>query len=104
MMKKFFVFVFSCLILFGCEPKEQTETANEFTRSSVVNSQDSSNIQYNIKWDNIDYSPVDIRIITLKKDGEIHDYVVANNYIGRAGGLSISHWAGCKCLKNNKIK
>lgn len=104
MMKKFFALVFSCLILFSCGTKEQKETVNEFTRSSVVNSGDSSNIQYNIKWDNIDYSPVDIRIVTLKKDGEIHNYVVANNYIGRAGGLSISHWAGCKCLKNNNIK
>lgn len=100
MMKKFFVLVFSCLILFGCGSKEQTETVNEFTRSSVINSRDSSNIQYNIEWDNINYSPVDIRIITLKKDGEIHDYVVANNYIGRAGGLSIDHWPGCKCFKN----
>lgn len=102
MMKKFFVLVFSCLILFGCGSSEQKETVNEFTRNSVINSQDSSNIQYNIDWDNINYSPVDIRIVTLKKGDEIHDYVVANNYIGRAGGLSIDHWAGCKCLKNNK--
>ena len=102
-MKKFFVLVFSCLILFSCGPKEQTETVNEFTRSSAINSTESSNIQYNIKWDNIEYTPVDIRIVTLKKDDEIHDYVVANSYItGRAGGLVIDHWPGCKCLKNNK--
>lgn len=98
-MKKFFVLVFSCLILFGCGSNEQKETVNEFTRSSIINSMDSSNIQYNIQWDNINYSPVDIRIITLKKNGETHDYVVANNYIGRAGGLSIDHWPGCKCFK-----
>ena len=102
-MKKFFVLVFSCLILFSCGTKESQEpkgTINEFTRNSVINSADSSNIQYNIAWDNINYSPVDIRIVTLKKNGETHDYVVANNYIGRAGGLSIDHWPGCKCFKN----
>lgn len=98
-MKKFFVLVFSCLVLFGCGSNEQKEIVNEFTRSSIINSMDSSNIQYNIQWDNINYSPVDIRIITLKKNGETHDYVVANNYIGRAGGLSIDHWPGCKCFK-----
>ena len=99
-MKKFFALVFSCLILFSCGTKEPKGTVNEFTRNSVINSTDSSNIQYNITWDNINYSPVDIRIVTLKKNGETHDYVVANNYIGRAGGLSIDHWPGCKCFKN----
>ena len=99
-MKKFFVLVFSCLILFSCGTKEPKGTVNEFTRNSVINSTDSSNIQYNITWDNINYSPVDIRIVTLKKNGETHDYVVANNYIGRAGGLSIDHWPGCKCFNN----
>ena len=98
-MKKFFVLVFSCLILFGCGPKEQKETVNDFTKSFVINSTNSSNIQYNIKWNTYD-NPVDIRIITLSKDDETHDYVVANDYIGRGGGISIEHWAGCKCFKN----
>ena len=97
-MKKIFILLFSCLILFGCNSND-INNVNEFTRNSVVNSKDSSNIQYNIAWDNINYSPVDIRIITLSKDGESHDYVVANNYIGRAGGLDIDHWPGCKCFK-----
>ena len=101
-MNKILILIFSILILFGCNSNNSSNNVNEFTRSSIINSDDSSNIQYNITWDNINYSPVDIRIITLKKDAEIHDYVVANNYIGRAGGLAIDHWAGCKCLKNNK--
>lgn len=95
-MKKFFVLVFSCLVLFSCEPKV---TVNEFTRNSAINSADSSNIQYNITWHDIISSPVDIRIVTLKKNGETHDYVVANNYIGHGGGLAIDHWPGCECFK-----
>ena len=98
-MKKI-LFILSLVLFIGCEVKEPKETVNEFTRSSVINSTDSSNIQYNITWDNISYSPVDIRIVTLKKNDETHDYVVANNYIGRAGGLAIDHWPGCKCFKN----
>lgn len=101
-MKKIFILVFSCFILFSCGSNERKETVNEFTRNSVINSTDSSNIQYNIEWDNINYSPVDIRIIALKKNDETHDYVVVNNYIGRAGGLAIDHWPGCKCFKKDK--
>jgi len=94
------------VILFSCcgnrENQEVNANGNSFTRFEVTDTKDSTNIQYNIHWFEINYSPVDIRIITLKKDGETHDYVVANNYIGRAGGLAIDHWVGCKCLKNNK--
>lgn len=97
-MKNILILLFSCLILFGCQSNDHYNV-DQFTRNAVVNSTDSSNIQYNIEWDNINFSPVDIRIITLTKDGESHDYVVANNYIGRAGGLDIEHWQGCKCFK-----
>lgn len=97
-MKNILILLFSCLILFGCQSNDHYNV-DQFTRNAVVNSTDSSNIQYNIEWDNINFSPVDIRIITLTKDGESHDYVVANNYIGRAGGLDIDHWPGCKCFK-----
>ena len=48
-----------------------------------------------------DNNDVDIRIVTLSKDGESHDYVVATSYVYKSGGLSIDHWAGCKCKSNN---
>lgn len=99
-MKKI-LFILSLILLIGCNQSNHYEKTDEFTKNKVVNSSDSTNIQYNIVWDNINYSPVDIRIITLCKDGETHDYVVANNYIGRAGGLDIEHWEGCKCKSNN---
>ena len=102
-MKKL-LFILSLILFIGCNDYKHSdnnsEQTNELTINKTVNSSDSTNIQYNIKWDNINHSPVDIRIITLSKDGETHDYVVANNYIGRAGGLDIEHWAGCNCFKN----
>lgn len=101
-MKKI-LFILSLVLLVACGGNEN----KSFTLNEVRNPQDSSNIQYNIKWDNINSSPVDIRIVTLiDKNGESHDYVVANNYIGRAGGLDIDHWPGCWCFKdkNNKNK
>jgi len=98
-MKKILFIILSLILFINCKHSTNYENTDAFTINKVVNSSDSTNIQYNIEWDNINYSPVDIRIITLSKDGETHDYVVANNYIGRAGGLDIEHWEGCKCLK-----
>ena len=97
-MKKI-LFILSLILFIGCcNHSDNSEQTDKLTINKVVNTSDSTNIQYNIEWHNI-YNPVDIRIITLSKDGETHDYVVANNYIGRAGGLDIEHWEGCKCLK-----
>lgn len=53
------------------------------------------NIQYDINWN---HNNVDVRIITLEKNGIKHDYVVATSYIVRGGGgISIEHWEGCNC-------
>ena len=53
------------------------------------------NIQYGIIWSS---NNVDVRIITLEKNGIKHDYVVAASHIPNGtGGISIEHWKGCKC-------
>ena len=52
------------------------------------------NIQYNIEWKT---NNVDVRIITLEKNGIKHDYVVATSYVARGCGVSIEHWKGCEC-------
>lgn len=98
-MKKILFILLSLILLVGCNESkiEESQAKNEQPQTIIINS---DNIQYNIKWHSFD-SPVDIRIITLSKDGESHDYVVANSYIGRAGGLDIDHWPGCKCFKDS---
>jgi len=98
-MKKILFILLSLILFVGCNESkiEEFQTKNEQPQTKIITS---DNIQYNIKWNSFD-SPVDIRIITLSKDGESHDYVVANNYIGRAGGLDIDHWPGCKCMKDS---
>ena len=96
-MKKI-LFILSLVLLISCNGKssvKENQSEYEQPQTTIIKS---DNIQYNIKWSTYD-NPVDIRIITLSKDDEIHDYVVANDYIGRGGGISIEHWAGCKCLK-----
>lgn len=92
-MKKI-LFILSLILFIACNRKD----GESFTINEIVNPHDSTNIQYNIKWNSFT-SAVDIRIVTLSKDGETHDYVIVNNYIGRAGGLDIDHWPGCKCFK-----
>ena len=101
-MKKILFILLSLILVVGCNKSneskiEESQTKNEQLQTIIITS---DNIQYNIKWNNYD-NPVDIRIVTLSKDGESHDYVVANNYIGRAGGLDIDHWPGCKCMKDS---
>jgi len=101
-MKKILFILLSLIFVVGCNKSneskiEESQTKNEQPQTKIITS---DNIQYNIKWNSYD-NPVDIRIVTLSKDGESHDYVVANNYIGRAGGLDIDHWPGCKCMKDS---
>ncbi len=102
-MKKFLL-IFLVALLFSCNGDNKNTTNNNdiFTRDEVVNDKTVTSIQYSINWAVGGYSPVDIRIIELSKNGQTHDYVVANNYIGRAGGMAIEHYAGCKCTLNNK--
>ena len=94
-MKKI-LFILSLVLLVGCNDQniKESQTKNELPQTTVIKS---DNIQYDIKWDNND---VDIRIVTLSKDGETHDYVVATSYVYKSGGIDIDHWPGCKCFKN----
>ena len=98
-MKNVLFILLSLILVVGCnEPKiEESQTKNEQPQTIIINS---DNIQYNIKWSSFD-SPVDIRIITLSKDGVSHDYVVGVSYVGRAGGIDIDHWPSCKCMKDS---
>jgi len=85
----------SLVLLIGCgQGVQENQSKHEQPQTTVIKS---DNIQYDIRWDNND---VDIRIVTLSKDGESHDYVVATSYVYKSGGLAIDHWAGCKCLEN----
>ena len=99
-MKKFlFILFYSFLILaftLSCSDQsiKENQSKNEQPQTIIIKT---DNIQYDIVWDK--YSNVDVRIITLEKDNETHDYVVAASYVGRGGGISINHWEGCKCLK-----
>ena len=95
-MKKI-LFILSLVLFVGCNGQlNENQSKNEQPKTTVIKS---DNIQYNIEWDNINYSPVDIRIITLSKDGESHDYIVATSYVYKGGGIAIEHWPGCKCFK-----
>ena len=78
-MKKVLFIIFSLILLIGC--KEENQTTNE----------QSNNIQYHSTFNSGRETATDIRIITLTKDGRTHDYVVANNISGRAGGIAIEH-------------
>ena len=94
-MKKI-LFILSLILLISCGTSiKETQSKNEQPQTTIIKS---DNIQYNINWGN---NEVDIRIITLTKDGESHDYVVATSYVYKSGGLDIDHWPGCKCKSNN---
>ena len=88
-MKKF-LFIFCLFFLLSCGNKSN----NEQPQALMISTE---NIQYDIRWN--DYSNIDVRIITLEKNNEAHDYVVAASWVGKGSGVSIEHWAGCKCLK-----
>lgn len=89
------LFILSLVLLISCGQEiQENQSKNEQPQTTVIKS---DNIQYNIKWNNND---VDIRIVTLSKGGESHDYVVATSYVYKAGGIAIDHWQGCKCFKN----
>ena len=93
-MKKI-LFILSLVLLISCGQEiQENQSKNVQPQTTVIKS---DNIQYDIKWNNND---VDIRIVTLSKNGESHDYVVATSYVYKSGGLAIDHWAGCKCFKN----
>jgi len=93
-MKKI-LFILSLILFFGCGGSvKENQSKHKQPQTTIIKS---DNIQYDIKWDNND---VDIRIVTLSKNGESHDYVVATSYVYKSGGLAIDHWAGCKCFKN----
>lgn len=95
-MKKFlFILILILFISCGQKSPEQNQSKNEQPQTTIIKS---DNIQYDIIWNK--YSNVDVRIITLTKDNETHDYVVASSYVGRGGGISTEHWAGCKCVNN----
>ena len=93
-MKKI-LFILILVLFVGCNGQlNENQSKHEQPQTTVIKS---DNIQYDIKWD---YNDVDIRIVTLLKDGEIHDYVVATSYVYKGGGIAIDHWSGCKCFKN----
>jgi len=94
-MKKI-LFILSLVLFVSCGQEiQENQSKNEQPQTTVIKS---DNIQYNIKWDNND---VDIRIVTLSKDGESHDYIVATSYVYKGGGIDIEHWPGCKCFKDS---
>ena len=80
-----FIYIFSLIMFVGCIDDKQT-----------IDEQ-SNSIQYYSTFHTAHEIATDIRIITLTKDGNTHDYVVANNRSGRGGGIAIEHWAGCAC-------
>ena len=93
-MKKI-LFILSLVLLISCGKEfQENQSKNEQSQTTVIKS---DNIQYDIKWGN---NNVDIRIVTLSKDGETHDYVITSLIVYKGGGISIDHWAGCKCFKN----
>ena len=94
-MKKI-LFILSLVLFVGCNGQlNENQSKHEQPQTTIIKS---DNIQYDIKWDNND---VDIRIVTLSKDGESHDYVVATSYVYKGGGIDIEHWPGCKCFKDS---
>ena len=94
-MKKI-LFILSLIVLVSCN-NGQTDNQFKHEQPQTILIQ-SDNIQYNINWKHND---VDIRIITLTKDGNSHDFVVATSYVYKGGGIDINHWPGCKCMKIN---
>lgn len=94
-MKKI-LFILSLIVLVSCN---SCQTDNQFKHEQPQTTLiKSDNIQYDINWNSND---VDIRIITLTKDGDSHDFVVATSYVYKGGSIDINHWPGCKCMKIN---
>lgn len=95
-MKKI-LFILSLFCLISCDNQviNDNQSNNKQPQTTVIKS---DNIQYDIKWGN---NNVDVRIITLSKDGETHDYVITSLIVYKGGGISTDHWAGCKCMKDS---
>lgn len=90
-MKKI-LFILSFILFISCNCGHQKVSQAGVQPEIAQITED--NIQYDIEWKN---NNVDVRIVTLEKNGIKHDYVVATSYVGRAGGISIEHWEGCDC-------
>ena len=87
MKKVWFALSFVLFISCDCEHQKPSKVCVQPEIEQVAE----DNIQYHIKWGN---NNVDVRIVTLEKNGIKHDYVVATSY-----GSSIEHWEGCDCKK-----
>ena len=97
------LFILSLILFINCDCSHQ-EVSDVFVQPSNISVQPEieqitkDNIQYHIKWKpNEVFNSVDVRIVTLEKNGIKHDYVIATSYVGRGGGISIEHWEGCEC-------
>ena len=90
MKKILFILSFILFISCGCGNQKSSNVCDQPEIGQITE----DNIQYDIEWKT---NNVDVRIITLEKNGIKHDYVVATSYVGRAGGISIEHWEGCDC-------
>ena len=90
-MKKI-LFILSFILFISCNCGHQKVSKVSVQPEIAQITED--NIQYDIEWN---HNNVDVRIITLEKNGIKHDYVVATSYIARGSGVSIDHWEGCEC-------
>lgn len=90
-MKKI-LFILSFILFISCDRIHQE--VSKVCVQPEIGQITEDNIQYDVKWK---ANNVDIRIVTLEKNGIKHDYVVATSYIIRGGGISIEHWEGCEC-------
>lgn len=92
-MKKI-LFILSFILFVSCDCSLQ-KPSNVCVQPEIEQITE-DNIQYDVEWKN---NNVDVRIVTLEKNGIKHDYVVAASYVSRGGGISIDHWEGCDCKK-----
>ena len=94
-MKKFLfaICIIASLTSCSCSSSDDVmKNPDEFTSLEVIDTLSSDfHYQYNIKWKNINESPVDVRTLTIKG----HEYIIANSYIGRGGSTDIEHSASC---------
>ena len=94
-MKKI-LFILSFILFNSCDYGHQE--VSDVSVQPEIEQITKDNIQYHIKWKpNEVFNSVDIRIVTLEKNGIKHDYVIVTSYVGRGGGISIEHWEGCEC-------
>lgn len=91
-MKKFLL-ILSLILFVSCDLMS-IQKVSKVCDQPEIGQITEDNIQYDIEWK---LNDVDVRIVTLTKNGIKHDYVIATSCVNRGSGLSIEHWEGCEC-------